>query len=165
MKNKKSRRLFLLFSFIGISLTSSAQSDEAKTIQVFQGENSLPSFEYALDDTRKIFFGADDFTFTFYSSSDATFKLDDVRCIKFGDGIPSSINNAETTGDEISLSFNGRALVVDNCNEPSVLTIYDITGRPVMSTKVSSSTEISLDNLASGIYMANIKNTTIKFSI
>ena len=159
------RRLFFLLTLAAVPLFSSAQSDEAKTIQVFQGECSTPSFEYALDDTRKIFFGADDFTFTFYSSSDATFKLDEVRCIKFGNGIPSSVETAQQSEGNTELSFNGSSLLVSGCTETSVLTVYDITGRPVLSTKVNGSAEISLSSLASGIYLANINNKTIKFSI
>lgn len=164
MKNKKSRRFLLLLALYGLPMFSSAQSDEAKTIQVFKGEDSTPSYEYALDDTRKIFFGADDFTFTFYSSSNATFRLDEVRCIKFGDGLPSLIESAEDSRSGTQLSISS-GMIKAECQAPSVLTIYDITGRPVMKKVVEDSAKISTEQLAPGIYLANINDKTIKFNI
>ena len=159
------RRLSFLLALAGLPLISSAQIDEAKTIQVYQGESSNPSYEYLLDDTRKIFFGADDFTFTFYSSNDASFKLEDVRCIKFGDGVPSSIESVINANEGIQLTYSDNALLVRGCKETSVLTVVDITGRTVLVTKVNGDAQISLAALASGIYLANISNKTIKFSI
>ena len=165
MKNKKTGFLSLVLAMTGFSLSSTAQSNDVKTIQVFQGENSMPSYEYALDDTKSIFFGTDEFTFTFYSSSDTSFKFDEVRSIKFGNGVPSSVQAVETNDDDIMLSYSGGILTVGGCDNQSVLTVYDITGRTVLSRKVNGSAEISLSSLAAGIYIANINNTTIKFSI
>ena len=163
MKTKVRRKFFLLLSVCGLSSFSSAQNDQATTIQIYTGQDSKPSYEYKLDDTRKIFFGTNDFTIQFYNVSNQTFKLDDVRCIRFDVGDQSSIESTQADNEGLSLTYNGSALVVDGCQQPSELRVYDITGYPVLRAKVHQRAEVSTSQLAAGIYIATINHQSIKF--
>ena len=163
MKTKVRSKLFLLLTVTGLSSFSSAQNDRVPTLQIFTGENSKPSYEYKLDDTRKIFLGADDFTIQFYNVSNQTFKFGDVRCIRFDTGDPSSIESAQLDREGGSLSFNGRALVVRGCEQPSELRVFDLTGRKVLGIRVQEDAEVSTGQLEAGIYIATVNNHSIKF--
>ena len=163
MKTKVRRKLFLLLTVAGISTFSSAQNDRVPCIQIFTGEDSKPSHEYALDDMRKIFFGADDFTIQFHQVSNEHFNLDAVRCIRFDLGDPSSIESAQNDPEKAVLAYNGQALVVNGCKRPADLRVYDLTGRLLLTAKVQHEAEVSTAQLEAGIYLAALNHQTLKF--
>lgn len=164
MKHTKvTRKFLLLLASIGLPLAVSAQSD-GFTIQVFEGQNSKPSAEYSIGETRKILFGADDFTFNFYEAPQRSFMFDNVRCVKFAEGLPTGIGGVSAADDAVGIRYTGSSLRVNGVGGKARLTVYDITGQPVISTTVHDGDEVSTESLAAGIYIVKVKDTTLKFS-
>lgn len=162
MKHLKLKNLIMAAATIIIPLQASA--DDGVSIKVVMLDGSSPN-EYALDDVSRIVFGEDGFTMNFLNNEHAAYyAYDDVGKIMF-DLLPTGIDNAAVNNkDVIAVRYDGNMLKITGCKESANVTVYEITGRPVISRNISGDTTVSTDNLLAGVYILKVNNITFKFS-
>ena len=105
-------------------------------------------------------------TFTMIFNTDAPdeeFRYEDVLKMQFGTKEYTGIQSVADDAD-INISYDGSYLRIEGCGEASVLRVYDISGRPVISQRVNAQAEISTEQLSAGVYILKINNKTFKFS-
>lgn len=157
----KNSVMAILASFI---LPMSAMADgEGLSIKVFHGTGA-PT-EYSLDAVRKITFQEDGFTVAFKNAeqADASFFYDEVGKIMFGEVSTGIENVQKEEGSDIAISYDGRTLNVTTA-EAAQLRLFDVSGRPVISERISGNAQVSTENLSAGVYILKVNNKTFKFS-
>ena len=146
-------------------LPLSAAADNGVTLVVCDGAGNAAK-EFSLDAIRKLTFQDDGFTVMFNDAAKGSesFAYDSVGKLMFGD-VSTGIADVKVGGTNgIAISYNGTMLSISGCTQPEVVRVFDISGRPVISTRVSGNAEISTENLASGVYILKVNSKTFKFS-
>lgn len=145
-----------------VMLPFSANADDVVTFRV-TGQDGVVK-EFALDNIRRLAFGEETFTMIFNNAAASEeFRYEDVLNMQFGINDVTGIQEVASEND-INIRYDGMMLMIDGCTAGSRLTVYDISGRPVISQSVQESAQISTDQLTAGVYILRINNKTFKFS-
>ena len=140
-----------------------AQAQDVLTFKV-AGTGGTDS-EFVVDDISRIAFTSDSFTITFNTAAaDETFAYDDVLKMYFGTRDMSAIQNVAADADGINITYDGTMLVIDGCPARTDITVYDISGRPMMRSVADGRTEVNTAQLTAGVYIVKINSKTFKFS-
>lgn len=76
------------------------------------------------------------------------------------DGVGVGTVNAD---DEVAIASDGATITISGLTAEATLTIFDISGKSVLTASVTNGSNISLDNLPSGLYIASLEGKVLKF--
>lgn len=165
MKQLFSNAKTLVLALIAIVATNATAQEESKLV-IYNHDGEAP-VEIVIDDIHKITFQDEHFTMVYIDNFKPSeqYLYDDVRAIKFS-GLITGIGSVENEDgvSAISISREGDNINVSGITKPAHLTLYDISGRPVMNNTITSDTQISTETLTSGVYILRVNNKTFKFS-
>ena len=155
-------RKMLLSLAASIIFSLSASADDVITFRVVADNGTVK--EFALDEVNRLTFQEETFTMIFNTdAADEQFRYEDVLNMHFGTKSTTAVQNVAEDA-ALNISYDGSFLRIEGIAEPSVLRVYDISGRPVMSQRVNGQAEISTEQLSAGVYILKINNRTFKFS-
>ena len=142
----------------------SAFADDEVTFKVIGTNGNIN--EYNLEEVRRLTFQEETFTLMFNSSQgDEIFRYDGVRCMQFGSVSTGQDNiRIDDAVGEFTIRYDGTVLNISGCSDKVQLTVYDISGRPVISQNINGDAAVSTEALNSGVYILKINNKTFKFS-
>lgn len=145
-----------------IFISSSAMADDDIALRIFDKTGGDP-IEIALDDISKITFEESCFNVFPNNITDSfmQFEYDNVQSMKFG-FVATAIDNI--SNGKISFAYDGNNITLSNCDNNSKIMIYDVAGRPVISSYVSGNGVINTQSLSPGIYILKVNNNSFKFN-
>lgn len=140
----------------------SASADDV-LIKIYGAGNSSAE-EFVLDEVKKLTFQDDYFTVMTFGGESRFFNYDETGRIVFT-SVATGIAQVTPEGvSSIDISYDGSVLRITGCKSSAQLRIYDVTGRPVIGKTINGDTDISTENLPSGVYILKLNNRTFKFS-
>lgn len=121
------------------------------------------SHEVAVDATGEIYFGTDYMAImpTASASQLETFQMDDVRKVLFS----GSARIIDVRGAELTIMPNPASehfTVKGIGNEPQLLTVYSISGTPVLQGRYSDGERVEVSTLPQGIYLVRVGRNVVK---
>ena len=163
MKNLKTKKLLLaLLASVVIPVSAQTTGDDGVEIVIHGLDGSKT--ECLLNDVQKLTFQDDYFTLLTKDGQSRFFNYDETGRIVFT-GIETGIEQITPEGvSTINISYDGRNINITGCKAPEQLSIYDVSGRPMIRTTVQGDTNISTESLSNGVYILKLNNRTFKFS-
>ena len=154
----------ILAMITSVVIPFSAFADDGVTFKVIGTEGNVK--EYSLEEIQRLTFQEETFTVMFNSNlGDEIFRYDDVQSIQFGP-VSTGLENIriDDAAGKFAISYDGTILSISGCSDKAQLTVYDISGRPIISQNINGNAAISTESLNSGVYILKINNKTFKFS-
>ena len=155
-----------LLLFIAMALGRGVTA--AQTMLVVNASTGDGPQEISLDDIRKITFAGDDMTVGLASvTQSGVFRIPDVKSIKFKDDMLASIDAAKSDDDAtLRLMYGSGVLTVAGFVPGSTVsaTVFDVSGRSMISASRWDGTPISVADLPAGVYIFKVINKTIIFT-
>lgn len=103
------------------------------------------------------------------SKGEISYELDDVRHWTFSSESGDSDGWAGISDvrkdSAITIDWSGNILHVGNLSDQSVVTVTSIDGRSMFRRTVSGECEIDLGEFATGVYVVNINNQSLKVAV
>jgi hypothetical protein len=78
-------------------------------------------------------------------------------------GSSSGLSAAIAVGDKLNVVVSSSVLTISGLDSPSRLSICAVNGQEVLSKVVTSGESVSVAELPTGVYVAKVDSTTVKF--
>ena len=141
-------------AFIAAAMTMAAAPVQAQVKLVVTPNNGGETGEYALQDIRKITFGADGMHIVGTSLvPEPVWNLAEIKTITFADVVTGI---GQVRGGMIYVSGLGDGMDADAA-------IFDISGKAALRTKCAEGRPIDIAMLRQGVYIIKVNNATFKF--
>lgn len=126
--------------------------------------NGASQQEFVVSDIGKLAFDENSFSIIAKDGTVSPFNFEQVRSIKFAD-ITTGIGTIDATTNGLKPYYRNGYLGIDGWQggEKAQATVYNVSGMTVVRMNNWDGTPIPTDNLASGVYIFNVNNNTIKF--
>ena len=155
----------LLFAFLLFCIPAFMNAEKETNLRVLMKDGT--SVYFLLKD-RPIATFVGDMVKIVSSTDEAEIKRTLVDKFEFVDKVPTGIESVEEVEDVVSrdrFEITDNAIRVEGLNPGCVVQLYSVNGLSIMSAVADESgcVTLSLDALASGIYLVNYNEVTIKF--
>lgn len=153
---KRLKFLIILPLFATFNIVATAQN----SLVIYLTDSSTAIFP--LVELPEITFVGEDFKVT---SPSATIELPraEVKEFKFEDRENTAIERV-TEDNNATFTADNNYITIDGIANDTQVTIFNIKGQKILAnTATNNRCNVSLENLAAGLYIINYNNTTIKF--
>lgn len=139
---------------------------QAQVKLVVTPQNGGEATEYELQDIRKITFDDDGMHIVGTKiTPEPVWALSDIKTIKFSGAVSGIGEVTDDDAGSVSISRSGDMLYVNGLEpgQPATATVFDLSGKAVMSTETGNGEPIDITQLRQGIYIIKVNNATYKF--
>lgn len=154
------KKLFFTFLLFCFPMLMFAQKETVLNVLMKDGTSVF----FFLNERPVVTF-ADDVVKIVSSANEATVKRTLVDKFEFQEKVQTGIEDVEEVVSRDRFEITDNAIRVEGLNPGCVVQLYSVNGLSIMSAVADESgcVTLSLDALASGIYLVNYNDVTIKF--
>jgi hypothetical protein len=158
MKTKK----WLVLSLAILTTVGKLQADEWKNVCVKLTDGT--EITYALNTTPRFWFMAE-WLYVSVGKISTEFTTSEVEKVYYQDRVLTQVESINNESSGVKVYVDKEVVYIRGLSEHSVIKLYSLDGKPLMSPTVTTSTETTLNirALPSGVYLLQMNKMTAKF--
>lgn len=134
-----------------------------ESLLVYSKSSSQPVQSVALEEIVKLTLDGEAMTIHTTDNRTSTFKYEDILSLKF-DQLTTDITSPTTDREGLNLYYRNGHVGADGLKEASDATVYDLSGRIVLTQKQWDGKPINITSLGKGVYLFKVNNHVIKIT-